>query len=216
MNRVELIHCHTCLSVVNSYRHAFVWEDNTVDYFWGITGMQHQGRTACGSLGIHPNMLYYNDCWLPPLYNLYAFLCQLPLQSKQPNTITNVVKVKPLNTTSTGQWRLVTCDKGHLTHILLACDVLADCWAGDDVTFSRHSETWASPTSNTCPVPLVGLPLPPSFPCDTLEQRVPYSLVCDHRFDCVDGSDDLYCGHQGCLDNTHFQCFNRQVWYLIW
>ena len=137
-------------------------------------------------------------------------------QQTQPNTIKVKVRVKPLNTTSTGQWRPVTCGGRHLTHMLLACDALVFCWAGGDVTFSHHSDTWASPTSKTCPVPLVGLPLPPSFPCRSLEQRVPYSLVCDHRPDCLDGSDETFCHFLPCSNFSHFQCHNKQVCCLIW
>ena len=192
-------------------------------------------------------MLDLFECWSHNPDMLYAFLCQLPLQSRQlhhnlassssaitkndrqtetfslstlqqtqPNTVKVKVRVKPLNTTSTGQWRPVTCGGRHLTHMFLACDAFVVCWAGSDVTFSRHSDTWASPTSNTCPVPLVGLPLPPSFPCRSLEQRVPYSLVCDHRTDCLDGSDEAFCHFPPCLNQSQFQCHNRQVCYLLW
>ena len=238
-------HYHTCSFIVNSYRHALAWDDNTADYFLGVHArLPMLTQPGCGSLSDQPNRLDFDDCWSSE--KIYTFLCQLPLQSrhlphnvrssssgitghhqqtgtfslsacgqKPPNTVKVKVKLKQLNTTWTGQWWPVTCGGRHLTHVFLACDTLAVCWADGDVTFSRHSDTWASPTSKTCPVPLVGLPLPPSFPCRSLEQRVPYSLVCDHRPDCLDGSDEGFCHFPPCLNLSQFQCHNKQVCQLI-
>ena len=216
-------HCKPCISIVNSYRQALVWEDSTVDYFSGIYGfIPMVTQPGCGFLSLNPNMVMFDDCWSPIMSSVkpHTFLCQLPVlyrqlhQQKSPNTIKVKVRLKPLNTTSTGQWWSVTCVGRHLTHVFLACDTLADCWAGGDVTFSRHSDTWASPTSKTCPVPLGGQPLPPSFPCKYWGQRVPYSLVCDHRTDCLDGSDEAFCHFLPCLNLSQFQCYNKQVCHL--
>ena len=174
-------------------------------------------QPACSFLSCNPKMVMFDDCLSPIESSVVKALCQLPVlyrqlhQQKLPNTIKVKIRLKPLNTTSTAQWRPVTCGGRHLTHVFLACDTLADCWAGGDVTFSRHSDTWASPTSNTCPVPLVGQPLPPSFPCKYWGQRVPYSLVCDHRPDCLDGSDEAFCHFLPCLNLSQFQCYNKQV-----
>ena len=52
-----------------------------------------------------------------------------------------------------GQWRLLSCPMGHVTHTFLACDELTFCWAEDDVTFSHQSDVWAVPTSVSCPAP---------------------------------------------------------------
>ena len=97
-----------------------------------------------------------------------------------------------------GLWWPVTCPSGHLTHIFLACDVITLCWARHDVTFGVRPESWALPTSQSCPVQLGMTSLPPSFPCGSEEQRVPYSLVCDHRRDCLDGSDETFCTFLSC------------------
>ena len=132
-------------------------------------------------------------------------------QQKQLSIARVKVTVQSLKTNTSGQWRPVTCDRGHLTHVLLACDTSTICLAGGDVTFSRHSDTWATPTSESCPIPLVVPPLPPSFLCRFEGQRVPYSLVCDHRRDCLDGSDEVFCDFPPCLIDSQFQCRNRQV-----
>ena len=48
------------------------------------------------------------------------------------------------------------------------------------------------------------------FTCDRNEERVPYTLVCDYRTDCSDGSDEEFCVYEPC-GNFQFQCSNRQV-----
>ena len=109
-----------------------------------------------------------------------------------------------------GQWRLLSCPMGHVTHTFLACDELTFCWAEDDVTFSHQSDVWAVPTSVSCPAPLDVAVLPPSFPCRSVEQRVAYSLVCDHRPDCQDDSDETFCYFPPC-GPAQFACHNKQV-----
>ena len=106
---------------------------------------------------------------------------------------------------------MVACPSGHVTHSFLACDLSISCWAEGSVTFSLHPETWALPTSQSCPVPQNMTSLPPSFPCRSDERRVPYSLVCDHRRDCLDGSDETFCKLIPCDWKSQFQCLNKQV-----
>ena len=132
-------------------------------------------------------------------------------QQEMPSVAGVKVRVILLNMTVAGPLWPVTCPARHMTHVFLSCDTSAACWAGANVTFSRHSDTWAIPTSQSCPVPMVGPPLPPSFPCRSGEQRVPYSLVCDHRRDCLDGSDEVFCQFLPCLHLSQFQCRNKQV-----
>ena len=85
----------------------------------------------------------------------------------------------------------VKCPKGHVTHTFLSCDMRSDCWA----------ETHVS-----CDAPLT--PLPPIFECSKGADRVPYTLVCDHRPDCSDGEDEHFCVFPPCPQWT---CDNRQV-----
>ena len=134
-------------------------------------------------------------------------------QQKQPSIAKLKVRVEPVNMTVTGQWRPVTCVEGHVTHVLLACDTSAACLTRGDVTFSRHSDTWGCPKS--CPLPLAGPPPPPSFPCRSEGRHVSYSLVCDHRRDCLDGSDEVFCHFPSCSDHSHFQCYNKQVCHIL-
>ncbi|XP_025085565.1 G-protein coupled receptor GRL101-like [Pomacea canaliculata] len=89
----------------------------------------------------------------------------------------------------------VTCPSQHVTHTFLACDVRSDCWE------ERYDTSWS------CSAPVV--PVPPAFTCDSGAERVPYTLVCDHRADCSDRSDEDFCQFPACnVDDFH--CDNGQ------
>ena len=91
---------------------------------------------------------------------------------------------------------MIVCPLGHVTHVFLACDIAVVCWESqrDDVT--------------SCSAPIT--PLPPGFTCTNEAQSVPYTLVCDHRPDCVDSSDEDFCVHPPCPEDM-LDCGNRQV-----
>ena len=100
----------------------------------------------------------------------------------------------------------ISCPKGHVTHTFLACDLSSDCWLEPSGGHSARDGV-------KCSAPL--RPLPPSFDCRERGQRVAYSLVCDHRPDCFDGSDEHFCvfgggdGERGgflCSGNLSSQC----------
>ncbi|KAK7446244.1 hypothetical protein BaRGS_00040286, partial [Batillaria attramentaria] len=91
--------------------------------------------------------------------------------------------------------QLIRCPTNHTTQVFFACDASSACWSGDE----RHSRS--------CDAPLT--PLPPSFKCSD-GSHVPYTLVCDHRRDCGDGSDESFCHFPNCLAFLERQCDNRQ------
>ena len=150
------------------------------------------------------------------------YLCQIPYKRQHPGTQHLPLSSKQLTrptlpnvTTTSGRglgWSAVTCPRGHVTHTFMACDQATLCWAGSDVTFSLSPESWALPTSQSCPVELFTRSLPPSFLCGSELQRVPYSLVCDHQRDCLDGSDETFCTFPPC--KNEFRCLNKEVCLL--
>ena len=87
--------------------------------------------------------------------------------------------------------KFVTCPNKHLTHAFLACDSTSSCWVETELTFDDLKESWDIPSSSSCRVNMTSLP--PSFLCTSGVQRVPYTLVCDHRADCQDNSDEDFC-----------------------
>ena len=155
-------------------------------------------------------------------------MCQIPVSEhgqhiQSPSlpagqqTSPNLAKAN-VNVTIAGQsyskWSPVSCPKGHLTHNFLACDVSTSCWARSDVTFSFSPDTWAFPTSLSCPVQPAKMSPAPYFPCKSEEQRVPYSLVCDHRRDCADESDETFCKFFPCNLQSQFECRSKQVCFV--
>ena len=201
------------------YRRAFVWEDKTIDYFSKRRPLFYERvhEVLCAVLGRTFGEVDIARCWSHRPTD--RILCQTPDagQSQRTQPLSRAVQkaqpiMLPVNVTlfrekGHGWW--VTCPTDHVTHAFLACDVSAFCWAGRNVTFSLLPESWALPASWSCPAPVTFLP--PSFPCRSEEQRVPYSLVCDHRPDCADGSDEGFCTFLPCQWQTEFQCTNKQV-----
>ena len=221
------------------YRPVLIWDDKTVDYFTqGIRfTFGDAPRPACARLAFGPSSVVFQRC--DYIFDYASrYLCQIPRHGQRrlvhngPSSVDRVSgqrfklvsqfssqQTLPDPTTvngtvlgqHTGKWGMVTCPQGHVTHSFLACDVSTSCWAGGDVTFSLHPETWALPVPQSCPAPLAVTLPPPSFPCDSDKRRVPYSLVCDHRRDCLDDSDETFCKFTPCNWKSQFQCHNKQV-----
>ena len=209
------------------YRRAVLWDDNTVNYY---SSLFRDRGDLCAHIGHDVGSMYFTKCDAKPASGKgrSGSVCQTAatggLHSSQSQTPFAGQQAGPrlfkVNVTTTargeGQWCPVTCPSGHVTHIFLACDVFTLCWAGHDVTFSARPEFWALPTSQSCPTqPFVTSP-PPSFLCGSEEQRVPYTLVCDHRRDCLDGSDETFCVSHPCQWPAQFECLNKQVRLVVW
>ena len=83
------------------------------------------------------------------------------------------------------------CPDGHVTHDFLSCDPATDCFA----------ETYV----DTCETENGGVIA--LFTCEDGVQTVAFTLVCDHRQDCRDGSDEDRCVFEAC---EGFLCDNTQ------
>ena len=108
---------------------------------------------------------------------------------------------------------VVRCPSLHVTYNFLACDVQSACWLKSDVTYGSGSGggggSWGVPSPGGCPAKLTALP--PTFACAGGVDGVPYSMVCDHRHDCLDRSDERFCVFPPCDNTWQFQCRNKQV-----
>ena len=204
-----------------------MWTDSTVDYISNIgMGDLDRRRPLCGFISGHKSSsIFFENCGVSFGFGDVSsqYLCQLPDTDRSQLTQPPPSSVRPpihsslakVNVTTIsqdgGQWRPVVCPNGHVTHVFLVCDIATFCWAKGNVAFSFLSNSWALPSSQSCRAQLSSTPLPPSFPCRNDKQRVPYSLVCDHRPDCVDSSDEVFCTFFPCPTLSHFQCLNKQV-----
>ena len=177
---------------------------------------------VCASFGAYSGQADYKPCNTYYVDNR-KYMCQTPDKEHNPGIqplalLTSQLarpRVAMINNTTIGQdkglWSLVTCPKNHVTYNLLACDAASNCWAGSHVTFSVRSDSWALPSSRSCPANQAVTSLPPSFQCRSGRHRVPYSMVCDHRRDCLDGSDETFCQFLPCNWSSQFQCLSKQV-----
>ncbi|KAL8618378.1 hypothetical protein ACOMHN_047450 [Nucella lapillus] len=94
----------------------------------------------------------------------------------------------------------VICRGGYMTHAFLACDLPSACWAEETGNLDQNGV----PSPAWCPAPLTSLP--PSFLCSSGVQHVPFTLVCDHRHDCRDHSDEHFCVFPPCSGQKLFSC----------
>ncbi|KAL8586920.1 hypothetical protein ACOMHN_051025 [Nucella lapillus] len=78
-------------------------------------------------------------------------------------------------------------NQSHVTHEFLACDSKSHCLSGEECGLRSD-------------------PPPPSFGCDSERQEVAYTLVCDHREDCSDRSDERFCVFAPCPRHSAFDC----------
>ncbi|XP_076464779.1 uncharacterized protein LOC143296633 [Babylonia areolata] len=100
------------------------------------------------------------------------------------------------------EWRkeddeYVTCPSGHVTQTFMACDVKSVCWANQIDASTEACDYHVTPP-------------PPSMECMNGVDHVPYTLVCDHRPDCSDNSDENFCVFPSCRVLGKFQCSNKQ------
>ena len=195
-----------------------MWLDKTVDYLSAMfqyKSLAPRQQHLCGALARSVGRVSLVGCMFSKTFLGHGFICQIPDTGHGQNTQlpASSPMLRRINVTTAGHhgglWWPALCRRGHVTHAFLACDVAAFCWAEGRVTISLIANSWALPTSQSCPAELT--PVPPSFPCRSEEQHVPYTLVCDHRPDCLDGSDENFCRYLPCQLEFQFQCKNKQV-----
>ena len=119
-----------------------------------------------------------------------------------PNGHTAVLAADLQNTTSSASFTFssVRCPDRHWTQLFLACDLDSDCWAKADAVpgaSAEASSSWCD-TSTTSEERF--------FLCSSGTGRLPFTLVCDFRKDCFDGSDEDFCVHPECTAERPIPC----------
>ena len=193
-----------------------MWLDKTVDYSSAmISERLRPQRPICGFLTSSLGWVGMGECHTQVDSFLTGFICKTPdaRGGKNLQLLAPSPNLPQINVTTVGrngdQWWSVICSSSHLTHAFLACDVATFCWAEGKIITSLRPDSWSVPTSQSCPAKLSSLP--PYFLCQSEEQHVPYTLVCDHRPDCLDDSDERFCEYLSCQQEFQFQCSNKQV-----
>ena len=169
-----------------------MWKDGSVSYYRLIKGGEScQALKTCGYMAKFSRHLDYltskvfikmdKSCRESIKANV---LCEVPASK------TSQPVVLPTPPPWTQLQDFARCPSGHYTHQFLACDVRARCWALDYSSCDLDSS--------------------PPFACNNEFERVPYTLVCDHRADCNDNSDEDFCVFSPC-DSTQYSCESKQV-----
>nr|KAG5697415.1 hypothetical protein BaRGS_008841 [Batillaria attramentaria] len=202
---------------IQMYRNMFQWSDGVVAYYVTVIGPSSK-----------PDCLYLYWRASRGRYFLRTdnchdegeshFLCEIlpdatdPLRTESHAHAPQIGLNSTTSAWTTGSER-VQCPSGHLTHQFLACDVKASCWergagGGGEGGGEGGGGAGAASSEVSCLAPLT--PLPPSFTCADEVEHVPYTLVCDHRADCRDASDEDFCIFPPCQLIGQYECGNQQ------
>ena len=206
-----LARCKKSRIVPFRYHNEIILEDSTIAYHLGRIIRKGTYKPFCGLMKKNADTkVNLSRC---SRSEATSYLCEFE-QSPSPTSetlrrvfVTNLSKQRMSywNSSSAKTFNTLSCPKGHLTHDFLACDLSSDCWLEQSAGHSARAGV-------KCSAPLH--PLPPSFGCREKGQFVPYTLVCDHRPNCFDGSDEDFCvfgtGNVShgllCLGDAPFQC----------
>ena len=203
---LEYIFPCSCFFSTPRYRYTWQYADQTIAYFAQLRGTYY--GMGCGSIRERLSNVY-NDNLTCSDKLCARFLCETGRHVPAIPQATQFPEPPTQESHRIEVIRLTPCPEGHLTHEFLACDVQSSCQARDTAAsgscVARDEESVAS-----CRAALT--PLPPSFPCSNGRGQVPYTLVCDHRPDCGDNSDETFCVFLPCDSETQFDCGNRQVY----
>ena len=175
-----------------SYSRTLQWADKAIAY--GIEHNEDKGR-FCGAVPkiLEPRIDLRYVC--QKKYE-FRYLCELKRDSEDGKDIDRRNPVLlDVKTADNLPRDLVQCPEGHITHVSLAYDAYTACWTNDgkDIDFLAQY-----PTFPTRPLP--------SFACTGGLEDVPYTLVCDHRHDCPDSSDEEFCVFPRCSGSDFLQC----------
>ena len=169
-----------CLRWFYRYSAIWQWSDNSTALYYNISHYNKDLSRYCAAYHKSTDYLSVIECNILREADL---LCEIPIKSRQPSElrpyIIIAVPAKPAFTIP----GMIGCQDRSDTRHFLGCDVSS---GGRD-----------SPDTPPCPHDRRDLDSL-WFQCRDNSCCVPYTLVCDHRQDCADGSDENFCVFQPC------------------
>ncbi|XP_070173749.1 G-protein coupled receptor GRL101-like [Littorina saxatilis] len=182
------------------YGYTWHWADGTLALFFNITNRALDTEYYNCKLpttdwilatGRDGNVWYYGNCAKKRL----GALCEVdPTDSElQPSWKRPPAVVLPNVSHSHFGETFYHCPGLHFTHTFLACDLKSACAV----------ESY----NDVCSADLTSRPV--DFECRSGFEKIPYTLVCDHRSDCSDDSDEDFCVFDTC-EPASLDCGNKQ------
>lgn len=185
---------HTAFCLVHCrYQYSWIWSDETLGIYLFIDSTGNMSPPYCAMMqGGSDHTLSVVTC--DQKVN-GSFLCELE------DTLADDGVREPVQFPTLSSWTLqpmmAKCHHNHTTHTFLACDQKTNCSAVDlasSISCATHRFS----------------PAIPFFTCRNEVERVPFTLVCDHRSDCCDSSDEDFCQFPACLKRKEFACKNKK------
>ena len=186
-------------SLSNSYYCVYQWTSGSVDYHGYFRPWIRY--PTCGAYSDKSKkwrervFRCHEDFHLARAYSL----CEdKPTERRaQKDVSTQSVQLQSANISSSSSIRLGQCSSGHSIQLFVSCEPRSEC--------APVSESTA--TSSRCPSTL--------FACEMSRDHVSYTLVCNNRRDCLDGSDETFCVYKWDEKVTYNQCNTRKVFVRI-
>ncbi|KAL8562040.1 hypothetical protein ACOMHN_031811 [Nucella lapillus] len=175
------------------YSSLWQWSDKTIAYFMSI----HYPSKAvyppyCAVFEVGRHYLTVSSCNSPMPAN---YLCEMEFQEKEFSQHLEIVLPTPSRRASTLS-QMTECPNNDTTYTFLQCNWGSHCYGDGENEINQCLREY----------PQVGETM---FTCTSQTQQVHYTLVCNHRPDCTDGSDEDFCVQPPCRADD-FSCWKTK------
>ena len=174
----------TKINCQHRYSSLWRWSDNTTALHYNISHCCHEPPPYCTAFYRSVHHLSVINC--DGLQEV-DFLCEIPMEADRQSQ-SGIALLEPENPASSLPG-MAECHGQEATLQFLGCGAMSSV-RSPDTTVCPHN-TWD--LDNLW------------FQCRDHGACVPYTLVCDHRPDCDDGSDEDFCSFEPC-SSTQFEC----------